>query len=239
MIQDGLWFIRICNKNDFPVSDVQIDLIERFVCALLEWNKKINLVSRRDESNIWSKHILGSVSFLFSVHVHPHSNILDIGTGGGLPGIPLAIVQPSLRVTLIDSIQKKYRAVKDMLSHLQLKNVDALCGRAEKLSKQKKYGHTFDYVIARGVGPIEDVVRWSEPFLKRVGKTGGTFHELNASRSIIPRRSVLLMKGGDLSKEIEEARMKLKPRVIKTYPIMIRGGEESNLTDKKLVVIQP
>ena len=83
------------------------------------------------------------------------------------------------------------------------------------------------------------MVRWSEPFLKRVGKTGGTFHELNAARSIIPRRSVLLMKGGDLSKEIEEARMKLKPRVIKTYPVMIRGGEESNLTDKKLVVIQP
>ena len=234
-----LWFRNICTKNHFDISDAQIALIDKFVSLLLEWNKKINLISRRHESNIWSRHILSSVSFLFRFQLYPQSSILDIGTGGGLPGIPLAIIQPNLRVSLIDSIQKKIRALNDMLFHLQLDNVDTLCGRAEDLSEEIKYKHSFDYVIARGVAPIKDIVRWSKQVLKSSGEDEGTLERSHRERTTIPRGAILLLKGGDLTKEIGETKIKLKPQIIQAHQIIIRDAERTDLADKKLVIVQP
>ena len=197
-----LWFRNICLKNQFPVSDTQLLRLEEYVSSLLEWNKKINLVSRRDTDNIWRRHIVGSIAFLFRFQLHPSSSIIDIGTGGGLPGIPLAILLQNVRVTLVDSIQKKVKAVESIISDLHLETVDALCGRAEELADRKELQHSFDYVIARAVGQVADLIKWSKPFLKSARNNYSNISRSSSLQSQIDSGSILLLKGGDVTDEI-------------------------------------
>src|SRR6266850_7259259 len=137
LMDDALWLRTICQKNRFNLSDEQIDLLQKYVAQLLDWNKKLNLISRKDEENIWSRHILSSVALLFQFEFHPGSAIIDIGTGGGLPGIPLAVLSKNVNMTLIDSIQKKIRAVTEIVSTLKLDRVNTYCGRAEQLNRDR------------------------------------------------------------------------------------------------------
>src|SRR6266849_10544190 len=115
----AVWFRSICQTNHHSVSDEQVDLIVKYVESLLEWNRKINLISRKDEEHIWTRHILGSIAILFHFYFYPGSSLIDIGTGGGLPGIPLAILNRHMDVTLLDSIQKKIRAVSEIVAKLK------------------------------------------------------------------------------------------------------------------------
>ncbi len=109
-IDSKIWFRNICKKNHLDISDEQAELINFYVSYLLEWNKKINLISRQDEENIWLRHILASISFLFKFTFAFGTSVIDIGTGGGLPGIPLAILYPGIKFTLvIPSIKKSTR----------------------------------------------------------------------------------------------------------------------------------
>ncbi len=119
-IDSSLRLSRICRDNGLPLSDDQVDLLRRYVELLREWNAKINLISRRDEENIWWSHILHSLSILFFVTPGEGMRLLDLGTGGGLPGIPLAILRNDLHITMLDSIRKKTVAVQDMLDKLSL-----------------------------------------------------------------------------------------------------------------------
>ena len=184
------------------------------------------------------RHIFASISFQSKYIFHEMGTVLDIGTGGGLPGVPLAILRPDIHFTLVDSIQKKIRALEDIVSRLNIKNVSIVCGRAEELSKRKKYFHHFEYVIARAVAPIKDIIQWTKPFLvdratiiqpRRATKTP----------TYIERGSIVLLKGGDLSNEIEEANIKHNPKEISIYPIIVKGLEETDLIDKKLVIVKP
>ena len=236
MMRDKLWFAQICKKNNFDISEYRIELLDAYVLYILSWNRKINLISRRDEENVWSRHILGSIAFLFNYRIKSSSEIVDVGSGGGLPGVPLAIMLPGSRLTLIDSIQKKINALTDILSRLNLANVSALCGRAEDLSSQETVHHTFDYVIARAVGPIKDIVKRSERFLKPASIDG----EGGIDKHRIYPGAILLLKGGELTTELEQARVKLNPRAINSYSITIEGVDSSyELIDKKLVVVYP
>src|SRR3990172_6606526 len=108
--KEALWFQSICKWNGLSVSDDRLQLLERYVRQLLDWNKKLNLISRRDEENVWTRHILHSASLLFHLSLKQRARILDLGTGGGLPGIPIKILVPSFSVTLVDSINKKTTA---------------------------------------------------------------------------------------------------------------------------------
>src|SRR5258706_6794358 len=98
MSDDTLWFRKICRQNNFSISDNQLDLIKSYVDYLIDWNSKLNLISRKDEHNIWCRHILGSVNFLFDHPFEQNAKIVDVGTGGGLPGIPLAILCSDLNI---------------------------------------------------------------------------------------------------------------------------------------------
>jgi 16S rRNA (guanine527-N7)-methyltransferase len=113
-------------RKYFPqTSNKQIELLEVFAAGLLEWNQKINLISRKDVDNIFVNHILHSLTIAKYFPFNDNTQILDIGTGGGLPGIPLAIFFPNCRFTLVDSIAKKIMVVNDIIEKLQLKNVTA------------------------------------------------------------------------------------------------------------------
>jgi 16S rRNA (guanine527-N7)-methyltransferase len=227
----------VCRRNHLDLDDSQLSLLSDYVLLLHGWNKRINLISRRDENNVWTKHILSALSVLFNFQFSSPSSILDLGTGGGLPGIPLAVVLSKDHFTLIDSIQKKINAVNDILSHLKLDNVSAIGARAEELSAATSYNGKFDYVIARAVAPAKELIKWGRPFLKDCDEamtTGPIDH-----KHLIPKGSIVLMKGGDVIDEIKEANIAMCPRNVEVYPITVVGDAPLDLVDKKLIIIQP
>jgi 16S rRNA (guanine527-N7)-methyltransferase len=225
-----IWLRNICQKNGVALDDEQAMLLERFVSLLLEWNQKINLISRRDVDGVWENHILHSISPLFKLTLQGKSRILDLGTGGGLPGIPMKIMAPSLRMTLVDSTQKKVMAVQDMIDKLGLKETDALWGRAEELSKQKALSSQFDYIVSRAVAPLEELVQWCAPFLRRL--PGRPEDQEQGSPPLL-----IAFKGGDLERELIRARRRKEVRSIETLDLVFKGSEELSSIDKKLVLV--
>jgi 16S rRNA (guanine527-N7)-methyltransferase len=199
-----LWFREVCLKNGVQLSDHQLGLLERYVALLLEWNKKINLISRKDEENVWPNHILHSASLLFKFSFPHSAKVVDIGTGGGLPGIPLKIIQPDLNILLIDSTQKKIDAIQHMLAQLGLDRISAIWGRAEDIGKRAEYAGKFDIAVARAVAPLKDLIAWSRPLLK---KSFGSRNSpsLSGGRRPVTPPALIAMKGGDISSEVEKA----------------------------------
>ena len=148
-----------------------------------DWNSKINVISRKDIDNLYEHHVLHSLSIAKVLPFQPHTEILDVGTGGGFPGIPLAILFPECRFTLIDSIGKKIKVAQEVATALGLTNVECIQERAEE-EKRK-----FDFVVSRAVMPLPDLVRLVQ---KNVS---------NKQRNAVPNGLVVL-KGGDLREEL-------------------------------------
>ena len=157
---------------------------KEFNDLIIEWNKKLNLVSRKkpDVYNL----IEESKLFFEAIDFKEGINILDLGTGGGFPGIVIAIHHPEAKLTLIDSIQKKVNVVKDIVKRLELKNAEVICIRAEDLAKNSEYVKKFDYVVARSVAVLQDLCKWSKDLLKTGGK-------------------LITVKGGNIDGEIKAA----------------------------------
>lgn len=228
----------IARRNGLTLTEGQQARLEQYGELLLEWNKKINLISRRDEENVWDAHILHALSILFLVRLPNQGKVLDLGTGGGLPGIPLAIVRPDLQFILVDSIAKKVRAVEDMVRRIGLENVLPVCSRVEELGRQDRFSHSFDVVIARAVAPLVDLLRWSRPLL-RMSSTPGVIAQELRHRKLphdISSPYLLCMKGGDVEAEVREARLKAGAAEIAVLDIVFRDGPIPTLEEKKLIV---
>lgn len=148
-----------------------------------DWNSKINVISRKDIDNLYEHHVLHSLAIAKVLPFQPHTEILDVGTGGGFPGIPLAILFPECRFTLIDSIGKKIKVAQEVATALGLTNVECIQERAEE-EKRK-----FDFVVSRAVMPLPDLVRLVQ---KNVS---------NKQHNAVPNGLVVL-KGGDLRDEL-------------------------------------
>src|SRR4249919_2465478 len=159
-----------------------------------EWNSKINVISRKDIDGLYEKHVLHSLAIAAAFQFEPGMEILDIGTGGGFPGIPLAIFFPEVKFFLADSIAKKLKVVDAVAGALELKNVTTQHVRVEEIKNRK-----FDFVVSRAVAPLKELWRWSKPLVKK-----GNTQELP--------NGLICLKGGDLSQEISESG--LRPRMI-------------------------
>jgi 16S rRNA (guanine527-N7)-methyltransferase len=187
----------------------------QFNRLLLEWNSKINLISRSSESI--EAQVLNSVFFLTKYPIPADSSIVDIGTGGGFPGIPLKILDSSLKVLMIDSILKKTNTVEDIVRNLGLKNTEVLCGRAETISRQITYLKKFDIVTAKSVATLDKLFDWTKNFIKLDGK-------------------MIFIKGGDISGELNLLNRRNKN--ISAEVIEFRHAKVYGIEDKKIVIIK-
>ena len=218
---------RICRENGLDLSDEQLRLLAAYVRSVIDWNGKINLMSRRDEGNIWFSHVLHSLSLLFYVDIPAGARILDLGTGGGFPGIPVAIARPDVRIVLLDSIRKKTTAVEEMVGNLALTAVTVWTGRAEDLSKGKDAAGAFDFVFTRAVASLGDLARWSRAYLKK--------REEPPDTARIRPPVLVALKGGDLESEISSARLRGRLRYVGVTPIAFAGSTSLGLEEKKIV----
>ncbi len=157
---------RICLENGLDISDSQWQLLEKWATLLLEVNQNVNLISRKEIGFLWEKQILPCLALLIFRKFSPDADVCDFGTGGGLPGILLAIVRPDLRLTLLDSRYKKMEVVQQMIDRLKLSNAQTVLGRGEELGKQYPWRQRFPLLTARAVAPLIDLVRWTADLRK-------------------------------------------------------------------------
>lgn len=170
----------------FPyLTDIQKEQFAKLDFLYHDWNAKINVISRKDIDELYTKHVLHSLGIAKVIKFEPGTFILDVGTGGGFPGIPLAILFPETRFYLIDVIAKKIKVVQAVVDALELKNVKAEQIRAELVKGD------FDFIVSRAVTNMPDFVSWIKDKIKKKSK-----HEL--------RNGILYLKGGDLTEELKD-----------------------------------
>jgi len=168
----------------FPeLTEVQISQFQKLEALYQDWNSKINVISRKDIDQLYVKHVLHSLAIAKIQKFEPGTYVLDVGTGGGFPGIPLAILFPETRFYLIDVILKKINVVKAVAESLELKNVKAEQMRAENVKGD------FDFIVSRAVTNMPYFVNWIKDKIKKQQK-----HEL--------KNGILYLKGGDLKEEL-------------------------------------
>jgi 16S rRNA (guanine527-N7)-methyltransferase len=170
----------------FPnLTDIQKEQFAKLDFLYHDWNAKINVISRKDIDELYTKHILHSLGIAKIIKFEPGTFVLDVGTGGGFPGIPLAILFPETRFYLIDVIAKKIKVVQAVADALELKNV-----KAEQLRAELVKGD-FDFIVSRAVTNMPDFVSWIKDKIKKKSK-----HEL--------KNGILYLKGGDLTEELKD-----------------------------------
>ncbi|MEC8248537.1 MAG: 16S rRNA (guanine(527)-N(7))-methyltransferase RsmG [Bacteroidota bacterium] len=168
----------------FPgLSDLQIQQFKALQHLYRVWNLKINLISRKDIESLYLKHVLHSLAIAKYINFSPKASVLDVGTGGGFPGIPLAILFPDTQFHLVDSIQKKIKVVAAITSDLNLRNIKSQHCRAEQLDG------LYDFIVSRAVTSMPNFVKWISKNIKKKN-----IHPL--------KNGILYLKGGELSKEL-------------------------------------
>jgi len=183
--------IEIILKYFTAFTDQQLSQFKALEPLYKDWNSKINVISRKDIESLYEKHILHSLSIAAAFDFPDGTGIIDIGTGGGFPGIPLAIFFPEVQFHLVDSVAKKLKVVGTIATEIGLKNVTTQHTRAEEIKNRK-----FDLAISRAVAPLRDLWKWSRPLLK---------NPKSQISNIKSPPGLICLKGGDLAREISES----------------------------------
>jgi 16S rRNA (guanine527-N7)-methyltransferase len=198
----------------FPhLSTVQKEKFSLLGPVYEEWNKRINVISRKDIENFYLHHVLHSLAIQRVISFSPGTKVLDVGTGGGFPGVPLAILFPEVRFTLLDSIQKKIRVVTEVANQLEIRNIVPVRSRAEEHSEK------YDFIISRAVSAFPEFVKLTSSNVKQ-----GGFNTL--------ANGIICLKGGDLSEELRSYRNSVKVWNIRQF------FDETFFESKQIVYLQ-
>lgn len=192
--------MEIINKYFSDFTEIQSRQFAQLEALYKEWNEQINVISRKDIDALYEKHALHSLAIAAICNFRDGARIVDIGTGGGFPGIPLAIFFPRVQFLLSDSIGKKIKVVQEVSKAIGLKNVTAVHSRVEDIK-----GKSFDFAVSRAVAPLGDLWKWIKPALHK-GRMSDEF-----------ANGLLCLKGGDLAKEIADSG--LRPHLFPLYDI--------------------
>ncbi len=207
-------------ENQLSISEYQIERLAHFADLVVKKNQDVNLISRKDEENIIENHIFVS-TFITEYLPASVNNFLDIGTGGGFPGIPLAIIRPLMKGVLVDATGKKIDAVKEFINKLKLSNVIAENFRVESEEFIKQHKNKFDMVVSRGTVPLIVLLRYSIPLIKE-------------------KAYLLAIKGGHIDEEFNTAILKYKPHIKKStvFELAYKPTNLRNIKGKKLILLE-
>jgi len=207
-------------ENSLNPDEYQLEKLATFAVLVNQKNEKLNLISRRDIIKIIENHIFIS-SFIAEYLPAKATRFIDIGTGGGFPGIPLAITRPMMRGVLVDSTAKKIDAVKEFINKLKLNNLVAESLRVEAEEFKQKYANSFDLVLSRATVPLIILFRYALPLIK-------------------DKAYIATMKGGDLMDELKTTELKYKAFIKKStlFELAYKPSNSRNEKDKKLVLLE-
>ena len=195
-------------------TPVQISQFEALKQLYTEWNEKINVVSRKDIDHIYTHHVLHSLMIAAIADFQPGMDVIDIGCGGGFPGVPLAIFFPEVNFHLVDSIGKKLKVVEAVAEGAGIANITTQHCRAEEIKARK-----FHFAVSRAVAPLKDLWQWASPLLRK------------GNASSLPN-GLICLKGGDLHQEISDSNV--RPKLIDIYSIF----PEDYFKEKYLVHVE-
>lgn len=223
--------VNICNKINIEISDDQINCFEKYYELLIEKNKVMNLTAITDKEDVIVKHFIDSIALIpyltdKGININNKLKIIDIGTGAGFPGLPLKIMMPDVKFTLLDSLNKRVSFLNEVIDELKLKDIEALHGRAEDYASDNKYREKYDICVSRAVANLSTLSEYCIPFVKENGffisyKAGESEEEINNSKNAIK------ILGGKINK-VEE--FVLPGTDVSRVFVFIRKLE---LTDKK------
>ena len=177
------------NEFDIKINDEQIKSFEKYMNLLLEWNEKINLTAITQPEEIKLKHFVDSLTVL--KYINDDDKVIDIGTGAGFPGIPLKIMNENTKITLLDSLNKRINFLNIVIETLNLRNIQAIHGRAEEIARNKLYREKYDVAVSRAVANLSTLTEYMLPFVKIGGKC-------------------ICMKGANVNEELERAQNAIK-----------------------------
>ena len=203
--------MKLIQKYFSDLSRAQLIQFEKLESLYKYWNSKINVISRKDISSLYLKHVLHSLAIAKFIQFSKDTHIIDVGTGGGFPGIPLAILFPDAKFHLVDSTEKKVKVVNSVSKELSLKNVTTQCKRVEDMNDK------FDFVLARAVADMSTILKW-------------TVNNISPNSNNVVPNGIIALKGGDLDKELSRIENK-KIVAIKDY------FDDHYFINKKLVYV--
>jgi len=198
--------------EEFPdLNHVQIEQFSKLKKIYSDWNNKINIISRKDIDNIYERHVLHSLVIAKFIKFNKGTTVLDLGTGGGFPGIPLSIIFPDVNFILVDSIRKKILVVNEIVDQLKLKNIKSEWSRAEDID------YKYDFLVTRAVAKMSFLIKWSNGKFKK------------NSNNHIPN-GIIALKGGNVDKELKNIQQK---KIIDIKDIF----DTQYFLDKKIIYI--
>ena len=182
-------FIGKLKEFNIEINEEQIKSFEKYMNLLLEWNEKINLTAITQPEEVKLKHFVDSLTVL--KYINDDDKVIDIGTGAGFPGIPLKIMKENTKITLLDSLNKRINFLNIVIETLNLRNIQAIHGRAEEIARNKLYREKYDVAVSRAVANLSTLSEYMLPFVKVGGKC-------------------ICMKGANVNEEIEKAKNAIK-----------------------------
>ncbi|MGI6711259.1 MAG: 16S rRNA (guanine(527)-N(7))-methyltransferase RsmG [Bacillota bacterium] len=205
---------------DFPFQEKQVELCTQYQKSLISWNQKFNLTNIINPEDVAVKHFIDSVIVLKLAKIDNNANIIDIGTGAGFPGLPLKIFSKKLKITLLDSLEKRCHFLKNIIQELEINNITVVHGRAEDKGRDLNFREKYDSAIARAVTYLPSLVEYCLPFVR----IGGIF---------------IALKGAEIDEELEKGKNAInllggKIHQIINYSLPITGDKRSLIIIKKI-----